>query len=217
MAIFLEDPGVSFPFLGLIVSGGHTSLYRVEAFGNYHLLGQTRDDAAGEAFDKVAKLLGLGYPGGVAIDRLAQGGDPQAFTFPRAMATAKTLDFSFSGLKTAVRYFIERHDTSFIQNRLPDLVASFQEAVVDSLIIKLSKAVSSTKVQRIVISGGVASNSRLRSRVAELAETEGLEAYFPSPQLCTDNAAMVAAVGTRHLRLGKTSPLNLNAEANLLL
>jgi len=217
MAIFLEDSAVSFPFLGLIVSGGHTSLYRVERFGSYRLLGQTRDDAAGEAYDKVAKLLGLGYPGGVAIDRLSERGDPQAFAFPRAMASAKTLDFSFSGLKTAVRYFVERHDPSFIQSRLPDLVASFQEAVVDSLLIKLSQAVSSTKVREIVVSGGVASNRRLRDRVAGLAEAEGLEVHFPSPQLCTDNAAMVAAVGTRHLRAGKSSPFSLNAEANLLL
>jgi N6-L-threonylcarbamoyladenine synthase len=217
MAIFLEDSAVTFPFLGLIVSGGHTSLYRVERFGSYRLLGQTRDDAAGEAYDKVAKLLGLGYPGGVAIDRLSEQGDPQAFAFPRAMASAKTLDFSFSGLKTAVRYFVERHDPSFIQSRLPDLVASFQEAVVDSLLIKLSQAVSSTKVREIVVSGGVASNRRLRERVAGLAEAEGLEVHFPSRQLCTDNAAMVAAVGTSHLRTGKSSPYSLNAEANLLL
>lgn len=217
MAIFLEDSSVSFPFLGLIVSGGHTSLYRVERFGSYRLLGQTRDDAAGEAYDKVAKLLGLGYPGGVAIDRLSEQGDPQAFAFPRAMASTKTLDFSFSGLKTAVRYFVERHDPSFIQSRLPDLVASFQEAVVDSLLIKLSQAVSSTKVREIVVSGGVASNRRLRERVAGLAEAEGLEVHFPSPQLCTDNAAMVAAVGTNHLRTGESSPFSLNAEANLLL
>jgi N6-L-threonylcarbamoyladenine synthase len=217
MAIFLEDSAVPFPFLGLIVSGGHTSLYRVEEFGSYQLLGQTRDDAAGEAYDKVAKLLGLGYPGGVAIDRLSEGGDPQAFAFPRAMTSPKTLDFSFSGLKTAVRYFVERHDPSFIQSRLKDLVASFQEAVVDSLLIKLSQAVSFTEIREIVVSGGVASNRRLRDRVAGLAEAEGLEVLFPSPQLCTDNAAMVAAVGTRHLRAGKSSPFSLNAEANLLL
>jgi N6-L-threonylcarbamoyladenine synthase len=217
MAIFLEDSGVSFPFLGLIISGGHTSLYRVEGFGSYQLLGQTRDDAAGEAYDKVAKLLGLGYPGGVAIDRLSEGGDPQAFAFPRAMTSPKTLDFSFSGLKTAVRYFVERHDPSFIQSRLKDLVASFQEAVVDSLLIKLSQAVSATEVREIVVSGGVASNRRLRDRVAGLAEAEGLQVHCPSPQLCTDNAAMVAAVGTRYLRAGKSSPFSLNAEANLLL
>jgi N6-L-threonylcarbamoyladenine synthase len=217
MAIFLEDATLSFPFLGLIVSGGHTSLYQVEGFGAYRLLGQTRDDAAGEAFDKVAKLLGLGYPGGIAIDRLAEGGNPQAFSFPRAMTSRKTLDFSFSGLKTAVRYFVQQHEPSFIQTHLADLVASFQEAAVDSLIIKLSQAVSSTEIRRVVVSGGVASNSRLRSRLIGLAETEGLAVHFPSPQLCTDNAAMVAAVGYRHLCVGESSPFCLNAEPNLLL
>ena len=217
MAVFLEDATVSFPFLGLIVSGGHTSLYRVEAFGAYTLLGQTRDDAAGEAFDKVAKLLGLGYPGGIAIERLSTQGDPQAFPFPRAMAAAKTLDFSFSGLKTAVRYFVQQHEPSFVEAHLADIVASFQEAAVDSLIIKLSQAVSSTGVQRIVVSGGVASNQRLRARLEDLARAEGLDVRFPSPQLCTDNAAMVAAVGYRRLRLGESSPFSLNAEPNLLL
>ncbi len=217
MAVFLEDATVSFPFLGLIVSGGHTSLYRVEAFGAYTLLGQTRDDAAGEAFDKVAKLLGLGYPGGIAIERLSTQGDPQAFPFPRAMAAAKTRDFSFSGLKTAVRYFVQQHEPSFVEAHLADIVASFQEAAVDSLIIKLSQAVSSTGVQRIVVSGGVASNQRLRARLEDLARAEGLDVRFPSPQLCTDNAAMVAAVGYRRLRLGESSPFSLNAEPNLLL
>ncbi len=216
-AIFLEDRTVSFPFLGLIVSGGHTSLYRVEGFGSYQLLGQTRDDAAGEAFDKVAKLLGLGYPGGIVIDRLSRQGDPQAFSFPRAMTSPKTLDFSFSGLKTSVRYFVQKHEPAFIQAHMADLVASFQEAVVDSLIIKLTQAVTSSQLRRIVVSGGVAANSRLRSRLGEVAETEGLDVHFPSPQLCTDNAAMVAAVGYRHLCMGISSPLSLNAVANLLL
>ncbi len=216
-AIFLEDRTVSFPYLGLIVSGGHTSLYRVEGFGTYHLLGQTRDDAAGEAFDKVAKLLGLGYPGGVVIDRLSGHGDPRAFSFPRAMTSPKTLDFSFSGLKTSVRYFVRQHEPAFIQTHLADLVASFQEAVVDSLIIKLTQAVASTRLHRVVVSGGVASNSRLRSRLAEVAEQEGLHVHVPSPRLCTDNAAMVAAVGYRHLCTGDSSPLSLNAVANLLL
>jgi N6-L-threonylcarbamoyladenine synthase len=217
MAIFLEDATVSFPFLGLIVSGGHTSLYRVEGFGAYELLGQTRDDAAGEAFDKVAKLLGLGYPGGIVIDRLSEQGDPRAFSFPRAMIRPETLDFSFSGLKTAVRYFVERHDADFVQTHLADLVASFQEAVVDSLLIKLSQAVSTTAVRRVVVSGGVASNRRLRARLRERSEEEELAVHVPSPQLCTDNAAMVAAVGYRHLCMGEDSPFSLNAEANLLL
>ncbi len=216
-AIFLEDPTVSFPFLGLLVSGGHTSLYRVEAFGAYTLLGQTRDDAAGEAFDKVAKLLGLGYPGGIAVERLSVRGDPRAFPFPRAMASSKTLDFSFSGLKTAVRYFVQQHEPAFIEARLADVVASFQEAAVDTLVIKVSQAVRSTGVQRIVVSGGVASNKRLRARLEDLARTDGLDVRFPSPQLCTDNAAMVAAVGCRRFRLGESSPFSLNAEPNLLL
>jgi N6-L-threonylcarbamoyladenine synthase len=217
MAIFLEDPTVCFPFLGLLVSGGHTSLHRVEAFGRYRLLGQTRDDAAGEAFDKIAKLLGLGYPGGIVIDRLSERGNAAAFAFPRSLTSPKTLDFSFSGLKTAVRYFVDRHEPSFIEAHREDLVASFQEAVVDSLIIKLTQAVSSTGVRRVVVSGGVAANRRLRARLRDIAETEGLSVHFPSPRLCTDNAAMVAAVGTRYLRDGESSPLSLNAVANLSL
>ena len=160
---------------------------------------------------------GLGYPGGIVIDRLSEEGNPRAFSFPRAMTSPKTLDFSFSGLKTAVRYFVQRHEPSFIQTRLADLVASFQEAAVDSLIIKLTQAVSSTGVRRVVVSGGVASNRRLRSRVRGLAEAEGLAVHFPSPQLCTDNAAMVAAVGYRHLCIGESSPFCLNPEANLML
>lgn len=217
LAIFLEDPAPAFPFLGLIVSGGHTSLYQVEGFGNYGLLGQTRDDAAGEAFDKIAKLLGLGYPGGIIIDRLAEQGNPGAFHFPRAMTSEKSLDFSFSGLKTSVRYFVQQHGEDFAREHRADLVASFQEAVVDSLLIKISQAVARTRIHRVVISGGVASNSRLRARMKERAETEELEVYFPSPSLCTDNAAMIAAVGTRYLEEGRSSPLTLNAEANLLL
>ncbi len=217
LAIFLEEPAPIFPFLGLIVSGGHTSIYRVEDFGRYQCLGQTRDDAAGEAFDKVAKLLGLGYPGGIAIDRLAKEGNPEAFRFPRAMASSKTLDFSFSGLKTSVRYFVEQHGEDFVHEHMADLVASFQEAVVDSILIKLSQAVKRTQVRRIVVSGGVAANSHLRARLLDMADKEGLQAQFPSSYLCTDNAIMIAAVGYRYLLKGESSPLSLNANANLKL
>jgi len=217
LAIFLEDAAPSFPFLGMIVSGGHTSLYRVDDFGRYGLLGQTRDDAAGEAFDKVAKLLGLGYPGGIALDRIAKEGNPEAFPFPRAMSTSKDLDFSFSGLKTSVRYFVQKHGQAFAHERLADLVASFQEAVVETLLHKVVQAVSRTEIRSVVISGGVASNSRLRARMKEAAEAEGFEVHFPSPHLCTDNAAMIAAVGYRYLERGITSPLSLNAEPNLQL
>jgi N6-L-threonylcarbamoyladenine synthase len=216
-AIFLEESVPAFPFVGLIVSGGHTSLYRVQGFGRYSLLGQTRDDAAGEAFDKVAKLLGLGYPGGVAIDRLSANGNPEAFSFPRAMSSSKSLDFSFSGLKTSVRYFVEQKGEDFAREHLADIAASFQEAVVDSLVLKLSRAAEKTGADRIVVCGGVACNSRLRHTVSSMADRGGMEVFFPSPSLCTDNAAMIAAVGYRYLQEGRSSPLSLNAEANLLL
>jgi len=214
-AAFLEDPAPAFPFVGLIVSGGHTSLYHVEAFDSRRLLGQTRDDAAGEAFDKVAKLLGLGYPGGSIIDRLARNGDRTAFAFPRPLAAGDTLDFSFSGLKTAVRNFAQDRGEAFLRERTADVAASFQEAVVDCLLTKLARAVSQTGTRRVVVCGGVACNQRLRERLELAAEEEALELFVPSPSLCTDNAAMIAATGTRHLLAGRTSPLSLNAAANL--
>jgi N6-L-threonylcarbamoyladenine synthase len=216
-APFLETPAPAFPFLGMIVSGGHTSLYRVTDFDDIRLLGQTRDDAAGEAFDKVAKLLGLGYPGGVAIDRLAREGNPAAYPFPRPLLIPETPDFSFSGLKTSVRYFLEQKGADFVREHLADVAASFQEAVVDSLLIKLLQAVKRTGIQRVVVCGGVASNGRLRERLKQMTDEESLEVFCPSPGLCTDNAAMIAAVGYRYLRAGQSSPLSLNAQANLLL
>lgn len=217
LAPFLEGEAPSFPFLGLVVSGGHTSLYEVAGFDDYRLLGETRDDAAGEAFDKVAKLLGLGYPGGVVIDRLAREGNPRAFAFPRALSTSEGLDFSFSGLKTSVLYFVRRKGEEFARDHLPDLAASFQEAVVDSLLAPLGRAVARTGIRTVTLSGGVACNSRLRARLAEMAAAQGLRVHVPSPFLCTDNAAMIAAAGARRLARGERSPLSLNADPDLSL
>ncbi|MEW6443550.1 MAG: tRNA (adenosine(37)-N6)-threonylcarbamoyltransferase complex transferase subunit TsaD [bacterium] len=217
LASFLEDPAPRFPFIGLIVSGGHTSLYEVTGFGRYRLLGQTRDDAAGEAFDKTAKLLGLGYPGGIVIDRLAADGDPLSFSFPRALASPDTLDFSFSGLKTSVLYFVRRQGEAFVRQHLSDIAASFQEAVVQTLLTKLSQAIERTGIRRAVLSGGVACNSRLRSRLLEMGSREGVPIHIPSPFLCSDNAAMIAAAGYRHLLEGRSAPLTLNVDADLSL
>lgn len=217
-AAFLEGNPPVFPFLALIVSGGHTSLYRVEAFARYHELGRTRDDAAGEAYDKVAKLLGLSYPGGPIIDRLAGEGDPRAFHFPRAYLP-DTFDFSFSGLKTAVRNSIQkelrRADSMLSDGFRKDVAASFQEAVVDVLVRKVESAVDSCGIARVVLSGGVAANSALRSRMQTVAGERGIALHVPSVRLCADNAAMIAAAGYRHYCAGHRAGLDLNAKAYL--
>ncbi len=210
-SIFLEKE-LSFPYVGLVVSGGHTNLYLVQGFGDYLLLGKTRDDAAGEAFDKVAKLLGLGYPGGVVIDRLAKDGNCQAFKFPRSMIQDESLDFSFSGIKTAVANFVRERGKEKVERSLKDIAASFQQAVVEVLVFKAIKAARSRGVDKIVLSGGVAANSRLRSLFRDSPE-EDIKIYFPSPLLCTDNGAMIAGVGYRYLKEGKNSPLSLNARS----
>ena len=193
-----ETPTPDFPYVGLIASGGHSDLYIVEGLGEYTLLGRTRDDAAGEAFDKVAKMLGLPYPGGVAIDDLATEGDPEAIDFPRPMWTRSNLDFSFSGLKTAVLRHVQEHGVPE-GDALADLCASFQEAVVDVLTMKTLTAARQHDISRVVLSGGVACNSRLRAVTRERAGEEEVEVVIAPPRLCTDNAAMLGPIAEFYL------------------
>lgn len=211
---------VSPPFVALVASGGHTELMFVPAWGRYELLGATRDDAAGEAFDKVAKLLGLGFPGGPIIDRLARDGNPNAHRFPRAYLDLEQggFDFSFSGLKTAVRYFVEEHgvpdDPGAREVFLRDVAASFQEAVVDVLGAKVREACRRLDTPHVLLAGGVACNSALRARARDIATDLGGEAYYASPRYCSDNAAMIGLAALPRLRRGEEDPLDLPAVAN---
>jgi N6-L-threonylcarbamoyladenine synthase len=217
-AIFLEESPPRFPYVGLVVSGGHTSLFRVDGFGKYERLGQTRDDAAGEAFDKVSKFLGLGYPGGPIIDELSKAGNSKAIRFPRSFLGKNSFDFSFSGLKTAVVNYVKSHSEAgggLSEDFVRDIASSFQEAVVDVVVKKSIEAAQHLKLKRIVISGGVSANRRLRQRIKEAASQEKLKVYIPSPSFCTDNAAMVGVVGYEYLKLGIRSPYSLNAFSNL--
>ena len=188
------------PHIALVVSGGHTLLFDVHAFGKYELLGRTRDDAAGEAFDKVAKLLGLGYPGGVEIDRFARAGDQSRFDFPRGMLDSGDFHFSFSGLKTSVRIFLER---GFSEADLPDICASFQLAVVEVLVAKLFRAADSRGRKTVSISGGVSANAYLRAKAAAMAEKSGIALRFAPDGLRTDNALMIAYAAAHHLAAGR--------------
>lgn len=189
----LEDPSLEFPFLSLVVSGGHTTLFNVKSFSEYEVLGSTLDDAAGEAFDKIAKLLGLGYPGGPAIDSLSRKGDRKAYDFPRSMLRSGDFNFSFSGLKTSVRYFVQKSFPSGVpEERLPDLAASVQEAIVDALTAKTIAAAKKTKVKSIAVSGGVSANSRLREKIQSQCEKLNIKFVAPKMEYCMDNAAMIA-------------------------
>jgi N6-L-threonylcarbamoyladenine synthase len=209
MASFLAEKKPGFPFVALVVSGGHTNVYLVENYHEFQLLGQTRDDAAGEAFDKAAKLLNLGYPGGVVIDRMAKKGNSDAFQFPRAMKDSP--DFSFSGLKTSLLTMVKKLGGHFTEAELADVVASYQEAIVDVLIDKTLGAAVNHHVAQVVVCGGVAANSRLRERFATAAARKNVELFIPPMILCTDNAAMIAALGEIMLKNGRSDSLDLNA------
>jgi N6-L-threonylcarbamoyladenine synthase len=208
-AVFLAEKVPSFPFVALVVSGGHTSIYLVKNYHNFQLLGQTCDDAAGEAFDKGANLLNLGYPGGVVIDKIAKGGNPRMVAFPRAMKDSA--DFSFSGLKTSLLTMLKKHGRNLSAEELPDIAASYQEAIVDALMGKTIKAAEDNGISRLVVCGGVAANSRLREKLAKKTAMRNIELFIPPSVLCTDNAAMIAAIGEIMLKTGRRDPLDLNA------
>lgn len=220
-AVGLEKE-VPYPFLALVVSGGHTELIEVKAFGDYTVLGKTRDDAAGEAFDKVAKMMGLGYPGGPILDHLAEKGDGRFVVFPRAMLSQGSLDFSFSGVKTSVLNFLmkngwgaEGEGAPALEEHLADIAASFQSAVVEVLVEKAMMAMERHGFTSLVVAGGVAANRCLREKLEEATGKRGYSLYAPSPILCTDNAAMIGSVASRYYQQGMRAPLALNARANL--
>ncbi len=212
-AIQLEEK-VDYPFLAVAVSGGHTHLYRVDGIGRYQLLGRTVDDAAGEAFDKVAKMLGLGYPGGPAIDKLAATGNDGGIVFPRPMLKKDNFNFSFSGMKTAVLNYIQRLESPPDAMIIGQISTAFQTAVIDVITQKTLRAAESEGLNRIVVAGGVACNSGLRNKFAELALPDKVDVFFPSPILCADNAAMLTVAGDYYLSQGLSSSLDLNAVSN---
>jgi N6-L-threonylcarbamoyladenine synthase len=215
-ASFLGDDPPAYPFLAVVVSGGHTALYHVPAPLTYRLEGETRDDAAGEAFDKVAKLLGLGFPGGPVIERVAAGGDPRAIAFPLAHMTDHAPDFSFSGIKTSVSLYARRHGP-LSPAQVADVAASFQATVVKMLVRKTVRAASRLGVRRVVLTGGVAANGALRAALEVAAAERDLRVHIPARDLCTDNAAMIAAAGAARLAAGERASLTLNAQPDLSL
>ncbi len=210
LAPLLEEAVPEFPFVALLVSGGHTLLVRVDGIGQYEALGESIDDAAGEAFDKTAKLIGLGYPGGPALSKLAEQGNPDRFTFPRPMVDRPGLDFSFSGLKTFARNTLEQHSDETIA---ADVSRAFEEAVADTLAIKCRRALRQCEMNRLVVAGGVSANRRIRQRLTEIAVAEGGQAYFPRLEFCTDNGAMIAFAGALRLEAGEQSSLGIETRA----
>ena len=216
LSIFLEDEIPEFPFIALTVSGGHTSLYHVKGFGDYDLMGQTLDDAAGEAFDKVAKILGLGYPGGVAIEKLARSGEKDRIAFPRALLAPESFDFSFSGLKTSVALYVkkwQRKKGEVTDVSMADIAASFQEAVIDVLAVKTMKARERKGVASIVVAGGVACNQALKHLIKDRASETGVDVFYPRPAYCTDNGAMIAAAGYHRVINGERADLAVDVRS----
>lgn len=213
-ANFIAHKELEPPFTCLVVSGGHTHLVYVSDYGEYQLLGRTRDDAAGEAFDKIARALGLGYPGGPIIDELAKTGNPEAINFPRAFLEDGSYDFSFSGLKSAVLNYINSAKQKDVEINVNDVAASFQKAVVDVLVAKTVKAAKEKNTDTVVIAGGVASNEALRNAMSEMCEKENINLKYPPRILCTDNAAMIGCVAYYNYKRGKIADLDLNAVPN---
>lgn len=216
-ANYIENQDLEPPFICLVVSGGHTHLVVVEDYGKYRILGKTRDDAAGEAYDKVARAIGLGYPGGPKVDKLAKEGNKDAVLFPRAQVEGAPYDFSFSGLKSAVLNYINGCEMKHEEFNKADLAASFQNAVVESLVTRTIAAAKEYKIDKVAIAGGVASNSALRGAMEEACERNHFRFYKPSPVLCTDNAAMIGAAGYYEYINGVRHGLDLNAVPNLKL
>ena len=209
LAPMLDDPKPEFPFIALLVSGGHTMIVKVDGIGEYEVLGESVDDAAGEAFDKTAKLMGLDYPGGPLLAKLADQGEPGHYKFPRPMTDRPGLDFSFSGLKTFAANTIRDADGS--QASMANIAFAFQEAVVDTLAIKCKRALKQTGLKRLVIAGGVSANQMLRSQLEELMTTIGGKVYYPRLEFCTDNGAMIAYAGLQRLKAGQTEELSAKA------
>lgn len=216
-ANYIQHKDLKPPFISLVVSGGHTFIVHVKDYGIYEVIGQTRDDAAGEAYDKVARALGLGYPGGPKIDKLAKEGNPKAITFPKANFHEETLDFSFSGVKSAVLNYLNKCNMQNIEINKSDVAASFQQAVVDVLKDNVLLTCKKKNIDTIAIAGGVASNSTLRETLINEAGKKGIKVLFPTPILCTDNAAMIGSAAYFNFINGKVNDLNLNAKPNLKL